>query len=200
MLFADVRGSTTMAERMSGEEFSRIMNRFYASATDVLIRSDAMIDKLVGDEVIGLFLPLFSGRQHARRAVQAARELLRASGNGDVGGPWIPVGIGVHTGVAYVGTVKGAQNTVTDFTALGDSVNITARLASAAGVGEALVSDAASGWRLLLSDHQPTASQAAAAVQETPSSWRVVAPIAGNRLAVQVLPFHCWAIGTPRDI
>jgi|SRR5947207_1642484 len=143
MLFADVRGSTTMAERMSGEEFSRIMNRFYASATDVLIRSDAMIDKLVGDEVIGLFLPLFSGRQHARRAVQAARELLRASGNGDVGGPWIPVGIGVHTGVAYVGTVKGAQNTVTDFTALGDSVNITARLASAAGVGEALVSDAA---------------------------------------------------------
>jgi adenylate cyclase len=60
-----------------------------------------------------------------------------------VGGPWIPVGIGVHTGVAYVGTVKGAQNTVADFTALGDSVNITARLASAAGVGEALVSDAA---------------------------------------------------------
>jgi adenylate cyclase len=143
MLFADVRGSTTMAERMSGEEFSRIMNRFYATATDVLIRSDAMIDKLVGDEVIGLYLPLFSGRQHARRAVQAARELLRASGHGDVGGPWIPVGIGVHTGVAYVGTVKGAQNTVSDFTALGDSVNITARLASAAGVGEALVSDAA---------------------------------------------------------
>jgi len=143
MLFADVRGSTTMAERMSGEEFSRIMNRFYATATEVLIRSDAMIDKLVGDEVIGLYLPLFSGRQHARRAVQAARELLRACGHGDVGGPWIPVGIGVHTGVAYVGTVKGAQNTVTDFTALGDSVNITARLASAAAVGEALVSDAA---------------------------------------------------------
>jgi adenylate cyclase len=131
MLFADVRGSTTMAERMSGEEFNRIMNRFYATATDVLIRSDAMIDKLVGDEVIGLYLPLFSGRQHARRAVQAARELLGACGHGDVGGPWIPVGIGVHTGVAYVGTVKGAQNTVTDFTALG------------AGVGEALVSDAA---------------------------------------------------------
>src|SRR5260370_26507893 len=110
---------------------------------DVVSRGDAMVDKVGGGEVIGLFWPLFSGRQHARRAVQAARELLRASGHGDVGGPWIPVGIGVHTGVAYVGTVKGAQNTVTDFTALGDSVNITARLASAAGFGEALVSDAA---------------------------------------------------------
>ena len=120
MLFADVRGSTTMAERMSGEEFNRIMNRFYATATDVLIRSDAMIDKLVGDEVIGLFLPLFSGRQHARRAVQAARELLRASGNGDVGGPWIPVGIGVHTGVAYVGLTL----TIIAFSAVTNSIKV----------------------------------------------------------------------------
>src|SRR5207237_10269079 len=94
MLFADVRGSTTMAERMSGEEFNRIMNRIYATATDVLIRSDAMIDKLVGDEVIGLYLPLFSGRQHARRAVQAARALRRAAGHDGVGGPWLPAGRG----------------------------------------------------------------------------------------------------------
>src|SRR5207302_11249563 len=116
MLFADVRGSTTMAERMSGEEFNRIMNRFYATATDVLIRSDAMIDKLVGDEVIRLYLPLFSGRQPARRGLQAARQPLRACGDGDVGEPWIPVGLAVYTGVVYVGTGKGCQNAVTGFT------------------------------------------------------------------------------------
>jgi adenylate cyclase len=55
----------------------------------------------------------------------------------------LPIGIGVHTGVAYVGTVSGVEGSVQDVTALGDSVNITARLASQAGAGEALISEAA---------------------------------------------------------
>jgi adenylate cyclase len=141
MLFVDVRGSTSMAERMSAANFSRLLNRFYKAATKVLIQTDAFIDKLVGDEVIGLYLPLFTGPQHARAAIRAAQELLRVSRYGDRAGPWIPIGVGVHTGVAYVGTVSGAEGTVTDITALGDCVNVTARLASKAGPGEALVSD-----------------------------------------------------------
>jgi adenylate cyclase len=63
-------------------------------------------------------------------------------GYGTPAGPWLPIGIGVHTGVAYVGTVHGVEGAVTDFTALGDNVNITARLVSIAEPGEALISDA----------------------------------------------------------
>ena len=142
-LFADVRGSTNLAETMSAAQFSHLMNRFYAAATDVLVRTDAFIDKLVGDEVIGLYIPGYAGRQHARKAVHAAQELGRAMGYGTPGGPWLPIGIGVHTGVAYVGTVQGIEGAVTDFTALGENVNITARLVSNADPGEALISDAA---------------------------------------------------------
>ena len=143
MLFVDARGSTSLAEQMSATEFSRLMNRFYSAATQVLIKTDAFIDKLVGDEVIGLYIPLFTGPKHARAAVQAAQDLLRVTGHGDKNGPWLPVGVGVHTGIAFVGTVKGAEDTVSDVTALGDNVNITARLASQAGAGEALISDIA---------------------------------------------------------
>ena len=118
MLFVDVRGSTRMAERMTPAGFSELMNRFYRTATEVLIGTDAVIDKLVGDEVIGLYLPIFTGPNHARPAVLAARELLRATGHGDEEEPWLPIGIGVHTGVAFVGTVAGAEGTVSDITAL----------------------------------------------------------------------------------
>ena len=143
MLFVDVCGSTNIAERMSATDFSRLMNRFYSVATEVLMKTDAFIDKFVGDEVIGLYFPLFTGPNHARAAVQAAQDLLRVTGHGDKKGPWLPVSVGVHTGIAYVGTVKGAEDSVSDITALGDNVNITARLASRAGSGQALISDAA---------------------------------------------------------
>ena len=143
MLFVDARGSTSLAERMTATEFSQLMGRFYRAATRVLIKTDAFIDKLVGDEVVALYLPLFTGGDHAGAAVQAAQELLRVTGHADKAGPWLPIGVGVHTGVAYVGVVSGAQGTVTDVTALGDNMNVTARLASSAGSGEALISDAA---------------------------------------------------------
>lgn len=140
MLFADVRGSTPLAESMSAREFSQLINRFYKVATHVLIQTDAMVDRLMGDEAIGLYIPGFSGPEHPRRAIEAAQELLRLTGHRDANGPWLPVGVGVHTGPAYVGVV-GAEESTADFTALGDNVNITARLASKAEMGEILVSD-----------------------------------------------------------
>src|SRR5687768_5826271 len=143
MLFVDVRGSSQLAERMTPSDFSRLMNRFYKAATDVLIKTDAFIDKLVGDEVIGLYFPLFTGPNHARQAVLAAQQLLLITGHAEEQGPWIPIGIGVHTGIAFVGTVGGAEDSVNDITALGDNVNITARLASVAAPGEAVISEVA---------------------------------------------------------
>jgi adenylate cyclase len=111
------------------------MSRFCDCANRVVIDSDGLVDKLVGDEVVALYVPA-GGPDHARKAVDAAGDLLRATAD------LVPVGAGVHTGVAYVGAV-GSDSTVADFTALGDPVNVTARLASLAGAGEALISDAA---------------------------------------------------------
>jgi len=143
MLFADVRGSTTLAEQMSARDFSLLMNRFYTVASQVLIKTDAMVDRLLGDEVIGLHIPGFAGQEHPRRAIEAAQELLENTGHRSSKGPWLPVGVGVHTGSAYVGVVGSDKEFPTDFTALGDNVNVTARLASQAGQGEILISDAA---------------------------------------------------------
>lgn len=143
MLFADVRGSTTLAEGMSPAEFTKLISGFYKVATDVFVRADALIDRLVGDEVIGLFIPAFAGQDHPKRAVDAAQELVRRLDAGRSGKPQLPVGVGVHTGIAFVGVVQGAEEGIRDFTALGDNVNITARLASQAEAGEILISEAA---------------------------------------------------------
>jgi adenylate cyclase len=142
LLFADVRGSTALAERLRPAEFAMRMNQFYRAGTDVLVRTDALIDKFMGDEVIGLYVPGFAGPTHARVALEAAQELLQATGHADPDGPWLPIGIGVHTGVAYVGAV-GSDGAVSDVTALGDAANVAARLASMAGPGEILVSASA---------------------------------------------------------
>jgi adenylate cyclase len=142
MLFADVRGSTNLAETMSTSDFSRLMNRFYEATINELIQADALIDKIVGDEVIGFFVPGYAGKEHAQRAVEAGKAVLRATGHQDAGGPWVPVGVGIHTGLAWIGTISGANEASSDFTALGDNVNVTARLASKALAGEVLISEA----------------------------------------------------------
>ncbi|HEX2053953.1 MAG TPA: MerC family mercury resistance protein [Actinomycetota bacterium] len=140
MLFADIRGSTSLAEKMGPSEFAGVLNRFYQAATRVLVRRSALVDRFVGDEVIGLFVPGYAGPDHASKAVAAARDLLEATGNTAGREPWVPVGAGVHVGTAFVGVV-GSNDGVTDITALGDPVNATARLASMAAAGEILVSE-----------------------------------------------------------
>jgi adenylate cyclase len=128
-----------MAERIEPAEFSKLIDRFYKTTQDVLIDDGALIEKLVGDEVASIFVPGFAGPQYARKAVEAARKLLLVTGHGDSNGPWIPVGVGVHSGRAWVGA--GSASGVVEMTALGDAPNVTARLASSAGKGEVLVSE-----------------------------------------------------------
>jgi adenylate cyclase len=140
LLFADVRGSTALAEQAAAQEFSRLIARFYGVAAAEIDKQDGIVDKFVGDEVVALFIPGFAGADHAARAIEAAHALLRRTGN-DGDDPWIRVGAAVHTGVAYVGTV--GEGDAVDFTALGDAANTAARLASSAGPGEILVSSAA---------------------------------------------------------
>jgi adenylate cyclase len=140
MLFADVRGSSKIARTMSAMEFSRLMNRFYKASSDVLFSSDAIIEKFVGDEVVGLFVPFLAGPHHALKAIDAAQRLLRATGHGEPDGPWVPLGAGLNTGPTFVGVV-GSGGSNADFTALGDPINVAAHLASQAAIGEILVTD-----------------------------------------------------------
>jgi adenylate cyclase len=137
MLFADIRGSTALAERISAGAFRTLLNRFYTVASGVVFDHDGMVDKFVGDEVVAVFTPVFAGR-HAIRAVDAARALFAAVGYGEPDGPWVPLGAGVHTGLVWFGTVGEGQHT--EITVVGDPVNVTARLAATAGAGEILVS------------------------------------------------------------
>lgn len=142
MLFADVRGSTALAERMSAAEFGVLIRRFYAAATSILSKSDAIIDKLLGDAVVAIYLPGFAGPRYIRRAIDAGRDLLAATGHGSPDQPWLPLGVGIHAGPAFVGSL-GPEGGIIQFTALGDTVNVAARLSTLAASGELLVSDSA---------------------------------------------------------
>lgn len=140
LLFADVRGSTTIGERMRPADLRAYLDPFYRAGSEAILAHDGLIDKIVGDEVIGLFFGGVTGPWHQEPAIAAALDLLQRVGRDDASpmGP-IPVGAAVHTGEAYVGTT-GPEGAVEDFTAIGDVVNTTARLASAAAAGELLVS------------------------------------------------------------
>lgn len=139
MLFADIRGSTPLAESMSPLEFKHLIDRFYTETTHVLTHSFGLIDKLVGDEVSAYYIPSITGKDYVRKAVNAAKDLLKVTGHLKPEGPWVPVGVGINTGRAYVGAVGNPQG-MTDFTALGDDVNIASRLASQAAAGEVIIS------------------------------------------------------------
>jgi adenylate cyclase len=140
LLFADVRGSTKLGEQMKPAEFSHLIGRFFSVSSHVLLYTNAWVDRLVGDQVIGIYIPYFVGAHHERVAINAAQDLLHATGNDEPGEPWIQVGVGIHSGNAFIGTV-GSTDGVTDITVLGDVANVTARLASAAGPGEILISE-----------------------------------------------------------
>jgi adenylate cyclase len=139
LLFADVRGSTELAERISSSEFSRLLNRFYDTAGRILVENDAIVDKFVGDEVMAIFIPALVQERHAARAIASATQLMGATSQlGSGADQGLPIGVGIHTGNAFVGAVGEAPHT--ELTALGDVVNTAARLASAAAAGEILVS------------------------------------------------------------
>ena len=140
LLFADIRGSTQLAESMSATEFRKLLDRFYRTAAEILIQHEAIVDKFVGDEVVAIFIPALAGENHAGQAIDAGLDLLRATGH-ETDAPWAPIGIGINTGEAFVGVVGTTDHV--EFTALGDNVNVTARLASAAARGEILVTESA---------------------------------------------------------
>jgi adenylate cyclase len=143
IFFADVRGSTDLAERMSAREFTDLLNRFYAVTAPALIKRQAVIDKLIGDEVMAFLVPSNDPDPdrlgYRRRAVAAGVEVLNALGYAPDAEPWLPVALGIDAGPAFVG--KLGSEGVHSFSAIGDTVNTTARLRSHAEAGEILLGD-----------------------------------------------------------
>jgi adenylate cyclase len=140
MMFVDVRGSVPLAASMEPTRFSSYMADFFRAATQALIDTDGFVIDFRGDCVLGVYPPGFSGPQHARKAVEAAKHLLADIAPKAPDGSLLPVGLGVHTGNVYIGTVSGAEGGIQDITILGDNVNIAARLSQTAAKGEALIS------------------------------------------------------------
>lgn len=141
VLFADIRGSTGIAERTSAGEFRRLVQQFYRRAAKAIHQHDGIVDKFLGDGIMALFIPVVTGDLHAVKAIEAGESVLRDVMDRELLAGGVRVGVGVHTGEAFVGTVGSDERL--DFTALGDTVNVTARLGSDAGAGELFVSRAA---------------------------------------------------------
>ena len=136
--FADIRGSTAIAERIGPIAFRAALQTFYELSARAVEARDGFVDKYLGDGVMALFVPIFTGEGHSDRAVSAAIDLVTAIEGSDLPASGIRVGAGVHGGRAFVG-VMGTGDKL-DFSALGDPVNVAARLGSMAAAGEVLVS------------------------------------------------------------
>jgi adenylate cyclase len=137
MLFADMRGSTALSEQMTPSEFKKLINRFYVAATHVIAEEDGLVDKLAGDAVAAFWGAGFAGKDYVTRTVRAAQKIARVMQEEN-----IPVGIGVHAGVAFFGAM-GSADSLVDISAVGEEVNTAARLGSHAAAGEILVSEEA---------------------------------------------------------
>jgi adenylate cyclase len=138
VMFADIRGSTAIAERTSAAAFRDLVQRFYRRAARAIDEHGGIIDKFLGDGIMVLFIPVITGERHATQAIEAGQAVLRAVTDADLVAGGVRVGVGVHTGTAFVGTIGSDEKL--DFTALGDTVNVAARLGGDAGAGELLVS------------------------------------------------------------
>ena len=149
VLFADLRGFTAWSEERPPAEVAESLNRFYALASRVLTEDDAFVD-LIGDQIMALYPTEFPslGARTPEVMLAAAVRLL-----GEVEkyerGDTLPLGVGIHMGVASVGNVGDGE--IKNFTAVGDVVNTAARLQGCARGGQLVVSDtlyeqAAHGW------------------------------------------------------
>jgi adenylate cyclase len=142
VLFADLRGFTASSENADPEDVSRVLRRFYRCAEDVLF-PDAVIDKLIGDEVMALYLPDMKRGidrdEVPSMMLEHARSLLRAVGYGSGERPFAEMGIGLDYGEAFVGNI--GERALFDFTAVGDVVNTASRLQGQAASGEIVLSE-----------------------------------------------------------
>jgi len=142
IIFVDVRNSVGLAEQIQPKAYSHIMREYYAVATQSLIDTDGFVIEFIGDAVAGIYPPGFCGPSYARKAIAGAEHLMRDKMPSAGDGTELIIGVGVHTGTVFIGTVTGAEGGYRDVQPLGDNVNVAARLSSLAKPREALISEA----------------------------------------------------------
>jgi class 3 adenylate cyclase len=138
VLFADLSSFTELTHDLGAERTHEVVDAFLRMATDVLVKHGAFIDKYIGDAVMALFNVPIRHEDHARRAIIAASELKSALQR--LGARFelaLAASVGIATGYARVGRLGSQDNR--DYTAIGDVVNLAARLQSKAGAGEILI-------------------------------------------------------------
>ena len=143
ILFSDVRGYSTLAERLAPSEVAELVGNHLAAMSEVIIGEGGMVDQFVGDAIMAVFGAPESTEDHAERAIRCAlamqgrQQELNREAAGD-GRPSITMGIGINTGRVVAGTVGGAGRL--EYTVVGDAVNVAARLQSEAAGGEIVAS------------------------------------------------------------
>ena len=143
ILFADIRGYTTMTEHADSPEMIRLLSHFYEESGEAVWERDGIVNKLIGDAVLAIFNFPIERDNHVENAVLAGLALQESCaslcsierGESQLS---IGLGIGIHTGKAAIGDVGQACR---DFTAVGSVVNLASRLQGAAGPGEVLVTE-----------------------------------------------------------
>ncbi len=144
VLFSDIRGFSTIAERLEARDVAVVVGRHLSAMAEVVVDHGGMIDKFQGDAVMAVFGAPDSQPDHAERALRCAIGMqtrqaeLNADGWGVDGLPTLGVGIGVNTGSVIAGTVGGGGRL--EYTVVGDAVNVASRLQSEAEAGEIVAS------------------------------------------------------------
>jgi adenylate cyclase len=134
-LFTDVRGFTSLSERLEPEEVAKIMNKALTIQANAVQEYGGMVDKYIGDAMMAIFNAPIDLEMHETKAVLTAQKIQRDMAEADLG---IEIGIGINTGEAVIGNM--GSDTRFDYTAIGDAVNLAARLESSTKeVGEDLV-------------------------------------------------------------
>jgi adenylate cyclase len=145
VLFSDIRGFTAISENEKPERVVGLLNRYFSAMSEIIFANGGTLDKYIGDNIMAIFGAPNATPDDAKNALKTAVEMQKrvTSLNSELeeqGFPQIAVGIGLHTGEATIGYIGSQQRS--EYTAIGDTVNLASRLESVAEGGQILISEA----------------------------------------------------------
>jgi adenylate cyclase len=144
VLFSDIRGFTSLSERMSPDEIASLLNRYFTEMVEIVFEHGGTLDKFMGDALMALWGAPITRDDDADRATRAAIAMQRALAALNErwvrqGRPALSIGIGINSGEVFAGNIGSARRL--EYTVIGDAVNTAARLCSEAGPGEILIAE-----------------------------------------------------------